>query len=116
MLAGWLLAGCIGVATPSQAPVTPVTIASAVGETLAYVPARVTVVASGAILVTFRNDSTLAHNLVFGAPLTAATRTIVDPGARDEVLLGSVRPGQWPFICTIHDGMAGVLVVEPAVQ
>ena len=91
---------------------TPVTIASAPGETLAYVPAQASVVAPGAVLVTFRNESTLAHNLVFSEPIGAATRTIVEPGASDQVLLDSVAPGEHPYICTIHEGMAGVLIVE----
>jgi plastocyanin len=112
VIAACLLADCAGPATPSRPPVTPVTIASASGETLAYVPVQATAVAPGAVLVTFRNESTLAHNLVFSGPLSAATRTIVDPGTSDQLLLDPVAPGSHPFICTIHDGMAGVLVVE----
>ncbi|HUG29094.1 MAG TPA: cupredoxin domain-containing protein [Candidatus Limnocylindria bacterium] len=112
VMAASLLAGCAGPAPPSRPPVTPVTIRSASGETLAYAPALVTVVAPGAVLVTFRNESALAHNLVFREPLSGATRTIVDPGTSDQVTLDPVEPGSHPFICTIHDGMAGVLVVE----
>jgi plastocyanin len=88
-----------------------VTIATAPGETLAYVPAEAAVVAKGPVLLTLRNDSTVAHNLVFAAPLDAATRTIVDPGTSDQVLLDPIAAGSHPFICTIHDGMSGVLVV-----
>jgi plastocyanin len=111
VMAAWLLAACAGPVPPTRPPVTPMTIASAPGETLAYLPIQVTVVAPGAVQVTFRNESTLAHNLVFSAPLSAATRTIVDPGTSDQVLLDPIEPGPHPFVCTIHDGMAGVLTV-----
>lgn len=79
-----------------------------------FVPDRVTVVASGPVAVTFRNDSTLPHNLVFTPPLTFATRTIVEPGDGELLVLEPIDAGPHPFICTIHDGMAGVLVVERA--
>jgi plastocyanin len=88
-----------------------VTISSAPGETLAFDPAEVTVRASGPITVTFRNRSSLAHNLVFTAGVTGATRTIIEPGTSDELVLTGPRPGAYSFACTIHDGMAGTLIV-----
>jgi plastocyanin len=36
----------------------------------------------------------------------------VDPGTSDEILLTGAAPGRYPFACTIHDGMAGTLVVD----
>ena len=87
------------------------TITSAPGETLAFEPAETTVQAAGPITITFRNGSSLAHNLVFTAGLTAATRTIVEPGTSDQILLAQAAPGAYPFACTIHDGMAGTLIV-----
>ena len=42
------------------------------------------------------------------------TRTIVRPGTSDQLLLAPPPPGDYPFVCTIHDGMAGRLIVEPA--
>ena len=38
-------------------------------------------------------------------------RTIVEPGGFDEILLGQMNPGTYPFVCTIHDGMVGTLTV-----
>ncbi len=113
VLAGVLVMGCDAAFDASPSPQGPIslTIATAPGETLAYVPAEAIVVSTRAVLLTLRNDSTVAHNLVFAAPLEAGTRTIVDPGASDQVLLGPLEPGSHPFICTIHDGMGGVLVV-----
>ncbi len=95
----------------STAPVA-VTITSAGGETPVFRPAGTIVVAARPISITFRNASNLPHNLTFIA-ITAATRTIVEPGAADEVLLPPLAAGAYPFVCTIHEGMAGILTVRP---
>ena len=55
--------------------------------------------------------TTLAHNLVFTAGVTGATRTIVEPGAFDQVVLATTTPGTYRFACTIHVEMAGTLIV-----
>jgi len=89
-----------------------VTIMSAQGETTAFEPAETAVAAAGAISVTFQNASSLPHNLTFLA-ITAATRTIVEPGTADVVLLPPLAPGAYPFVCTIHEGMAGILTIRP---
>lgn len=87
------------------------TITTAPGETLAFEPAETSVQAVGPIALTFRNGSSLPHNLTFTAGLTAATRTIVEPGSVDQVLLAPQAAGSYRFVCTIHDGMTGTLVV-----
>jgi len=113
ILAAPLVAGCAAAGTPSTAPspVAAVTISSAPGETLAFEPADTTIRASGPISITFRNGSSLPHNLVFTGEVTGATRTIVEPGASSELLLAPTAPGAYPFACTIHDGMGGTLIV-----
>lgn len=115
LVAGPLLMGCLASDSPTAAgglaPLA-VTITTALGETLGFVPVETTV-ASGPVAVSFRNLSSLAHNLVFAAPLSTSTRTIVEPGGADELLLTAIGPGSYPFVCTIHDGMTGVLIVEP---
>ncbi|HEV8697804.1 MAG TPA: cupredoxin domain-containing protein [Candidatus Limnocylindrales bacterium] len=111
-----LLAGCVAArATPIATPPAPVSVAisSAPGETLAFEPAESTVRAAGPITLTFQNRSSLPHNMTFTAGLKAATQTIVKPGSSDQLLLGPPGPGAYPFVCTIHDGMAGTLIVEP---
>ncbi len=86
-------------------------IRTAVGETTAFDPAE-TVVAPGApISITFRNASSLPHNLTFTG-FTAATRTIVEPGTSDELVLSPLAAGAYPFVCTIHEGMAGILTIR----
>jgi plastocyanin len=121
LLGGILLALLVlGVAVRTMSTATPATavsvkISTAPGETLAFDPAEITVRAAGPITVTFRNRSSLAHNLVFTAGVTGATRTIVEPGTSDELVLTPAAPGSYRYACTIHDGMTGRLVVLDAV-
>lgn len=99
-------------ASLSPAATVGVTIMSARGDTTAFEPAETAVAAAGPISVTFHNASALPHNLTFIA-ITAATRTIVDPGTADELLLPPLAPGAYPFVCAIHEGMAGILTIRP---
>ena len=110
-----LACGSVGLGANGTSATAGLTISSAAGETTAFEPARATVNADGPITVTFQNGSGLPHNLTFTGTLTAATRTIVDPGASEELRLAPLAPGSYPFVCTIHDGMAGTLLVESAV-
>ena len=106
---------CVSVgpaATPSAPAAVDVTVTSALGETTAFAPAETVVQGAGPISLTFHNASSLAHNLTFTDGVSAATRTIVEPGTSDHVALAPLRPGAYRFVCTIHDGMAGTLVVE----
>jgi plastocyanin len=108
-----LLIGCVVTGSTAGSPVdVEVTIGSAPGTTLGFVPAETTVLASGSIQVTFRNASNQPHNLVFTEGVSGATRTIVEPGGFDRLLLARPSPGVYLFVCTIHDGMNGRLVVE----
>lgn len=114
-----LLVGCVGAGpspTAAPGPAVAVTITSTPGDTTAFEPAKTTVRAKGPIEVTFRNASSVAHNLVFTTGLTATTRTIVEPGTSDRLVLVAPAPGAYPFVCTIHDGMEGTLVVQATVS
>jgi plastocyanin len=110
LVATLLAAGVVACLPASSAPFGA-TIATAPGETLAFYPSELTIQAPGPIKITFWNGSSLAHNLVFAGGLTAASRTIVEPGTTDEIVLEPTAPGTYAFRCTIHDGMAGALIV-----
>jgi plastocyanin len=117
LVAALLLAGCVGSPPPpseTPAAVTEVTIRTAPGDRLAFEPADPTVRATGPISLIFENGSSLPHNMTFTAGVEAGTRTIVRPGTSDRILLAPPPPGAYPFVCTIHDGMAGRLIVESA--
>ena len=88
-----------------------VAITTATGETTAFDPAETIATPGAPIAITFRNVSSLPHNLTFTG-FTAATRTIVEPGTSDELVLKPLVAGAYPFVCTIHEGMAGILNIR----
>ena len=109
-----LVVGCAGdgAAIPDGGSGTSgITISTASGERLAFEPAEMTVAGPGRLEFTFRNGSTLPHNMVFTGGLSGGTRTIVAPATEDEVVIHLPAPGSYPFVCTIHDGMAGAIIV-----
>ncbi len=65
----------------------------------------------GQVSLTFQNVSLAPHNLTFSDPIEAATQTIVAPGASETLQFTAPEPGDYPFVCTIHPGMDGVLTV-----
>ena len=104
-----VVAGCAlaGGSTPVD-----VTIATAPGETAAFVPAGMSVPAGKAVRLTFRNESAVANNLVFTSGVTAGTNAIVDPGTSETVSMGPLTDGTYRFVCTIHEEMTGELVAD----
>lgn len=88
------------------------TIGTAPGETAGFVPAGMSVPAGKAVQLTFLNESAVAHNLVFTTGVTAGTDAIVDPGTSQTLSIGPLAAGTYRFVCTIHEGMAGDLVVD----
>ncbi len=104
--------GCAGSAN-GRGPVS-ISIATASGEQLAFVPAETTVAGPGRVEIRFQNRSTFPHNLVFVEGVTASTDAIVEPGATDEVAVDLAAAGTYRFVCTIHEGMAGSIIVGVA--
>ena len=89
-----------------------VTIATAEGETLGFDPPNSRVRGAGPFLITFRNVSALPHNLVFVGEADGRSQAIVQPGTEATVTVSAPRPGTYEFVCTIHEGMRGTLLVE----
>jgi plastocyanin len=106
-----LVAACaIGArADPTASPTVLVTVTTADGDHLAFDPAEIAVPARAPVRLTFRNGSSLPHNLVFTTGIEAATDTIVEPGESQELAMGSLAPGVYRFVCTIHQEMSGAL-------
>ena len=50
--------------------------------------------------------------ITFGEPINAATATTVPPGESETIEFTAPDPGEYPFVCTLHPGMEGTLVVE----
>lgn len=109
-----LAAACFPAAggEPSDGPtIGPLIIVSRPGER-AFTPASLTAETGTTVRLIYRNSSDESHNLTFLSPLSAATETIVEPGQEDGLEFQAPAPGPYRFVCTIHPGMEGTLVVE----
>jgi plastocyanin len=110
------LIGCQAINATTSAPPggIRVAVATAPGETLAFDPSEIEAGSVVPVTVTFRNASSVAHNLTFTGGLSVATRTIVEPGAVEVLHVVPPGAGTYPFVCTIHAEMTGQLVVAAA--
>ena len=94
--------------------VVEITVGTDTGSTLIFDPAQITVPAGATVRLTFSNKATVPHNLTFDDPIDVATETVVDPGASETIEFTAPDAGEYTFVCTLHPGMEGTLVVESA--
>jgi plastocyanin len=109
-----LAAACIPAAGSEPTPeptIAPVLIVTGPGERM-FVPASLTAEAGTSVRLIYRNSSDESHNLTFLSPLSAATTTILDPGREELLEFPAPATGRYRFVCTIHPGMEGALIVE----
>jgi glucose/arabinose dehydrogenase/plastocyanin len=93
--------------------VVEITVGTDTGAANEFVPAEVSVPAGATVRLTFVNQSdSVPHNLTFGDPINAATAVTVQPGASETIEFVAPEAGEYTFVCTLHPGMEGVLVVE----
>jgi plastocyanin len=97
-------------AAPSGAAVE-ITIGTDTGADLKFDPAELTVQAGADVRVTFENRASVPHNLTFQAPINVATSTVVAPGTSETVEFKAPAAGEYAFVCTLHPGMGGKLIV-----
>ena len=114
-----LAVACVGCQATNATTAAPpgairVAVATAPGETLAFDPSEIEVKSVAPVTMTFRNASSVAHNVTFTGGLSIATRTIVEPGAVEVLHVDPPSAGTYPFVCTIHAEMTGQLVVAAA--
>jgi plastocyanin len=113
-----VLVGCQATSATTSGPpdAVRIAVATAPGETLAFDPVEVEIGSVVPVTMTFRNRSSVAHNLTFTDGLSVATRTIVEPGWDEVLHIIPPAAGTYPFVCTIHAGMTGKLVVTAATR
>jgi plastocyanin len=114
-----ILAACSSASSPSasQQPaaggeVVEITVATDTGAAMVFDPAEITVPAGATVRLTFTNAATVPHNLTFDDPINAATENVVDPGASQTIEFIAPDAGEYTFVCTLHPGMEGTLLVE----
>ncbi len=92
-----------------------ITVGTDTGSANEFVPTEVSVPAGATVVLTFVNESdSVPHNLTFGDPINAATATTVPAGESETIEFTAPEAGEYTFVCTLHPGMEGVLVVEEA--
>ncbi len=92
--------------------VVEITVATDEGAELLFEPESVTVPAGTTVRLTFDNVSTVPHNLTFRDTINAATATTVAAGASETIEFTAPEAGEYTFVCTLHPGMEGTLIVE----
>jgi len=90
-----------------------ITVGTDTGANLKFDPTTVEAPANTDIQLVFDNKSTTQpHNLVFQGDITAKTSTLVMPGKSETLSFKTPAAGTYNFVCTIHPGMTGQLVVK----
>ncbi len=93
--------------------VVEITVGTDTGTELIFDPTEVTVPTGATVRLTFVNESdSVPHNLVFGDPIDAGTATTVQPGEEETIEFTAPEPGEYTYVCTLHPGMEGTLIVE----
>ncbi len=93
--------------------VVEITVGTDTGTANEFDPVEVSVPAGATVRLTFTNESdSVPHNLTFGEPINAATATTVQPGDEETIEFTAPEAGEYTFVCTLHPGMEGTLVVE----
>jgi plastocyanin len=96
----------------AQGEVVEITVSTDTGSANQFDPGEVSVPAGATVRLTFINDATVPHNLTFDDPINAATAVTVQPGAEETIEFTAPGAGEYTFVCTLHPGMEGTLVVE----
>ena len=93
-------------------PAVVIQVRSLSAEGIGFDPGSATAPALTHVGLSFINVSNLDHNLVFLDPLDARTSAIVAPGESATIEFKTPATGEYAFVCTIHEGMRGSLIVQ----
>lgn len=99
---------------PGANEVVEITVGTDDGSELLFDPTEISVPAGATVRLTFTNESTVPHNLTFDDPIDAATAAVVDPGESETIEFTAPESGEYTYVCTLHPGMEGTLIVEAA--
>ncbi len=112
VIGGGVLFGGGGGGGAAQAAGVAIEVGTGTGPSLDFVPETVQAPRETPIVITFVNASTVPHNLTFEGGNYGATDPNVAPQASDTVEFTTPASGALKFVCTIHPGMEGELVVQ----
>ena len=104
--AGESAAGAVTATGPADAQVVEVVSNDQIEFEPATVNAKV-----GTLTLTHRNGGSIPHNLVFSDKSLGGTETL-SGGKEEAITLTFQEPGTYDFVCTIHSGQDGKVVVS----
>ena len=100
--------GEAGVTATGPADAQVVTVES--NDQIEFAPATVNAKV-GTLTLTHRNGGSIPHNLVFDDKSLGGTETLTE-GKEEALTLTFKEPGTYDFVCTIHSGQDGKVVVS----
>jgi len=77
-----------------------------------FEPARLVAPSHTAVSLTFSNRTQAPHTLVLLPPIDLRSGVIVQPELTDRLEFTTPGPGEYSFVCNVHEGMGGLLVIE----
>lgn len=101
-----------GGAAASTTEVTTLVVGTGEGASLEFEPPTISAAPNTPIAITFNNQSTLPHNLTFQEPISSGTSPNLEGGQSETITLTTPGPGSYTFVCTIHPGMQGELIIQ----
>jgi plastocyanin len=102
--------GCVTLATPG--PSTAEVVVTMSASDTEFLPEVLAAPAQTAIAVSFRNDSSEPHTLIFLEPISINHGAVVEPGDSQTLLFNTPAAGDYAFVCNVHEGMTGILRVK----
>lgn len=102
--------GSGGTAVTATGPADAQVVTVESNERIEFVPATVNA-AVGTLTLTHRNAGAVPHNLVFTDKSLGGTETLTE-GKEEAITLTFTEPGTYVFVCTIHSGQEGKVVVS----
>ena len=115
-LATMLLGTALGVVGCSfaGAPASPAArlVRTISASSTVFIPSVLKVPPDAPVSVIFRNNSREPHTFIFLSPISAGTDEPVAPGQSRTVEFTAPGPGDYSFVCNVHEGMTGTLRVE----
>ncbi len=94
--------------TSTGLPVTRTISAS----TTVFIPAVLSVPGEMPVSLTFRNDSSEPHTFILLEPIGVGTDRVVLAGSSRTLNFTAPPPGDYTFVCNVHENMTGILRAE----
>jgi plastocyanin len=77
-----------------------------------FEPRRLVVPASADVRLKLHNASSAPHTLILLSPIDRRTSHSVAAGAVEQIDFKTPGAGTYRFVCSVHEGMTGTLIVE----